>query len=74
MASAGAGYAYGGQAHGAEYAQAASQLTQSGVGFIDMGFTRGDEAQADEYGFQISVRAGWPPEHPSTLAMNCWML
>jgi predicted Zn-dependent protease len=28
-----------------------------------MGFTRQDEAQADEYGFKFYTRAGWPPEH-----------
>jgi predicted Zn-dependent protease len=63
LAAAGAGYAYGGQAHGSEYSQAAMALAQSGGGFIDMGFTRDDEAQADEYGFKFYTRAGWPPEH-----------
>lgn len=29
--------------------------------FVGMGFTRGDEAQADEYGFNFYVRAGWDP-------------
>ena len=63
LAATGAGYVYGGQANGAQYAQAASSLTQAGGGFIDMGFTRGDEAQADEYGLRFYTRAGWPPEH-----------
>jgi predicted Zn-dependent protease len=31
--------------------------------FIGMGFTRSDEAQADEYGFDFYVRAGWDPNH-----------
>jgi predicted Zn-dependent protease len=63
LAATGAGYVYGGQANGAQYAQAASSLTQAGGGFIDMGFTRDDEAQADEYGLRFYTRAGWPPEH-----------
>ncbi|HXE55493.1 MAG TPA: M48 family metallopeptidase [Tepidisphaeraceae bacterium] len=63
LAAAGAGYAYGGQQNGAAYAKNAMSAAQAGGGFIDMGFTRGDEAQADEYGFKFYVRAGWPPEH-----------
>ncbi len=31
--------------------------------FIGMGFTRNDELQADEYGFDFYVRAGWDPTH-----------
>src|SRR5438445_136214 len=38
-------------------------LAQTGGGFLNMGFTREDEAQADEYGFKFYTRAGWPPEH-----------
>jgi predicted Zn-dependent protease len=28
-----------------------------------MGFTRGDEEQADEWGFKFFTRAGWDPRH-----------
>jgi predicted Zn-dependent protease len=63
LAAAGGGYAYGGKEHGSDYAQAAMAVTAAGGGFIDMGFTRGDEAQADEYGLKFYTRAGWPPEH-----------
>ena len=28
-----------------------------------MGYTRGDEAQADELGFAFYTRAGWDPNH-----------
>jgi predicted Zn-dependent protease len=31
--------------------------------FVGMGFTRGQENQADKYGFNFYVRAGWDPEH-----------
>lgn len=63
LAAAGAGYAYGGQQNGAQYAKSAMAAAQTGGGFIDMGYSREDEAQADEYGFKFYVRAGWPPEH-----------
>jgi predicted Zn-dependent protease len=63
LAAGGAGYVYGGSQNGSQYAQSAMQLAQSGGGFLEMGFTRGDEAQADEYGFMFYTRAGWPPEH-----------
>lgn len=63
LAAAGAGYVAGGQEHGSQYSQLAASAAQKGGGFIDMGFTREDEAQADEYGFKFYTRAGWPPEH-----------
>jgi predicted Zn-dependent protease len=63
LAAGGAGYVYGGSQNGSQYAQSAMQLAQSGGGFLEMGFTRGDEAQADEYGFLFYTKAGWPPEH-----------
>ncbi len=63
LAAGGAGYAAGGKDNGAQYAQTAMAAAQSGGGFIQMGFTRGDEAQADEFGFQFYTAAGWPPDH-----------
>lgn len=63
LAAGGAGYAYGGAAAGSQDSKAAMALIQQGGGFIEMGFTRGDEAQADEYGFLFYTHAGWPPEH-----------
>jgi predicted Zn-dependent protease len=63
LAAGGAGYVYGGSANGSTYSQTAMKLAQEGGGFLDMGFTRGDEAQADEYGFKFYTQAGWPPEH-----------
>jgi predicted Zn-dependent protease len=63
LAAGGAGYAYGGSANGSQDAKAAMSLAQQGGGFLEMGFTRGDEAQADEYGFLFYTKAGWPPEH-----------
>jgi len=63
LVAAGAGYAYGGSQNGQQYAQQAATLTQGGGSFFEMGFTRDDEAQADEVGFAIYLRAGWPPEH-----------
>ncbi|HSU65698.1 MAG TPA: M48 family metallopeptidase [Tepidisphaeraceae bacterium] len=63
LVAAGAGYAYGGSENGAQYAKSASALAQQGGGFLEAGFTRGDEAQADEFGFIFYTRAGWPPEH-----------
>jgi predicted Zn-dependent protease len=31
--------------------------------FLGMGFTRGDEDEADKYGFRFYARAGWDPNH-----------
>lgn len=55
-----AGYAAGGDdktsamTSGASYGAAAGQ-------FVNMGFTRKDEAQADQYGFVFYTDAGWDP-------------
>jgi len=63
LAAGGAGYLVGGKEHGQEYA-ALGSTAGAGIGqFVNMGFTREDEAQADEYGFKFYTRAGWPPEH-----------
>ncbi len=55
------GYLYGGSANGAQYAQTAAGLAAQVGQFANMGFTRGDEAQADEDGFQFYFRGGWDP-------------
>ena len=58
----GAGYVAGGQANGASYADTASKGAASLGQFVGMSFTRGDEAQADEWGFQFYAKAGWDPD------------
>jgi predicted Zn-dependent protease len=63
IAGGAAGYALGGKEHGAEYAAAGAGVGAAGGQFINMGFTRGDEEQADEYGFKFYTRAGWDPRH-----------
>jgi predicted Zn-dependent protease len=60
---AAAGYAIGGDDN-----RLAGSLAGAGVGagagqFVNMGFTRKDESQADEYGFKFYTQAGWDPRH-----------
>jgi predicted Zn-dependent protease len=60
---AAAGYAIGGDDN-----RLGGTLAGAGVGagagqFVNMGFTRKDEAQADEYGFRFYTQAGWDPRH-----------
>ncbi len=61
LASAGAGVA--GKAAGVESSDSLVKALQAGGGFIDMGFTRKDEAQADQFGLKFYTRAGWDPAH-----------
>ena len=61
--AAGAGYLYGGQANGASDADAAKKGAASVAQFAGLSFTRGDEAQADEWGFKFYAHAGWDPDH-----------
>lgn len=56
------GAAVGGREHGLEYGLAAGGVTLAAGQFIGMGFTRKDEAQADELGFIFYTRAGWNPK------------
>ncbi|MDZ4774322.1 MAG: M48 family metalloprotease [Planctomycetota bacterium] len=56
------GYALGGKEHGAEYGMMAAGGTLAALQFVGMGFTRDDEAEADELGFDFYVRAGWDPK------------
>ncbi len=57
-----AGYAVGGKDNGATYAVAGAGAGAAGGQFLNMGFTRGDEAQADNLGFNFYCRAGWEPD------------
>jgi predicted Zn-dependent protease len=61
VAAGAAGYALGGKDNGPEYA-ALGATAGLGLGqFVGMGFTRHDEAQADEIGFKFYTQAGWDP-------------
>lgn len=62
-----AGYAAGGEKHGKEYAMYGAGLGMIAGNFLAMGFTRDDEAEADELGFEFYVRAGWDPARFSGL-------
>ncbi len=63
LAAAAGGYALGGKDNGAQYATAAGGAAMVAGNLAGMSFTRGDEAQADEYGFYFYTRAGWDPDH-----------
>ncbi len=63
VAAGGAGYVAGGEQHGAEYAQAGAGVGAAAGKFIETGFTRKDEAQADQYGDIFYAMAGWDPAH-----------
>ena len=56
-----AGYAYGGDEKGEQYAAYGAGLAMVGGQFLNMGFTRKDEAEADALGFDFYTRAGWDP-------------
>jgi predicted Zn-dependent protease len=56
------GYAAGGKEHGTEYAQSAAAAGLAGGQFLGKGFTRKDEAEADECGFHFYCLAGWDPD------------
>lgn len=61
LAAAGVGYATGGKEHGEQYMTSFASAASIVGSFIGMGYTREDEAQADELGFAFYVRAGWDP-------------
>jgi predicted Zn-dependent protease len=64
--SAGAGLlgaAAGGKEHGTEYGSLAMVSATTATQFLNLGYTRGDEAEADQYGFRFYARAGWDPAH-----------
>jgi len=61
-AGAGAlGYAAGGKEHGEQYGNLAAGVAALGGQFLGMGFTRQDEAEADQAGFNFYAHAGWDP-------------
>ncbi|HEX8521696.1 MAG TPA: M48 family metalloprotease [Tepidisphaeraceae bacterium] len=60
-ALAGAGYVAGGKEQGAQYAALGATAGGAGAQFLNMGFTRKDEDEADKYGFMFYTRAGWDP-------------
>jgi predicted Zn-dependent protease len=51
-----------GSDHGVEYGTAAAGAAMAAGQFIGMGYTRKDESQADKYGFDFYVHAGWDPK------------
>ncbi len=57
-----AGYAAGGEKHGKEYAAYGAGLGMIAGNFLNLGYTRDDEAEADKIGFEIYTRAGWDPQ------------
>jgi predicted Zn-dependent protease len=57
-----AGYVAGGSEHGAQYAALGAGLGGAGAQFLNMGFTRGDENEADKLGFDFYSHAGWQPD------------
>ena len=63
-ATAGAGLigvAVGGEEHGAQYGGIATMTAGVASQFLNRGYTRDDEAEADKWGFVFYTRAGWDP-------------
>src|SRR5258706_3878123 len=60
-AAGAAGYGVGGKEKGSEYAGVGAGVGAMAAQFIGNGYTRKDEAQADEYGFHFYSKAGWDP-------------
>jgi len=63
VAGAALGYTLADDEHKMEYAGLAAVGAGALTGFLNQGFTRSDEAEADELGFEFYVRAGWDPAH-----------
>ena len=57
------GVAVGGKEHGEAYGGIAAVSAQTVGQFLNLGYTRDDEAEADEYGFHFYTHAGWDPAH-----------
>ncbi len=55
------GYTLGGD-NKEEYAALGAVTAGTALTFLNMGFTREDEAEADELGFVFYTRAGWDPD------------
>jgi predicted Zn-dependent protease len=49
--------------NGSQVASLGAQGVGAAAQFLNMGFTRGDEDEADKYGFSFYLRAGWDPNH-----------
>jgi predicted Zn-dependent protease len=58
----GAGYLAGGDEKGSQYAALGATGGMALGQFVNMGFTRSDENEADDLGFTFYTRAGWDPE------------
>ncbi|HEV8605725.1 MAG TPA: M48 family metalloprotease [Tepidisphaeraceae bacterium] len=61
-AAGAAGYGLGGNEKGGEYAGLGAGVAMMAGQFVGMSYTRKDEAEADEYGFNFYTRAGWDPK------------
>jgi predicted Zn-dependent protease len=59
----GAGYVAGGKEKGSQYAALGATAGMLGGQFVNMGFTRKDENEADDLGFNFYARGGWDPNH-----------
>jgi predicted Zn-dependent protease len=62
MAAGAGGQLLGGSEHGSDYASLGTSLASAAGSLVVNGYTRKDEDQADEYGFQFYCRAGWDPQ------------
>ena len=62
LALGAAGALAGGKEHAAEYGTAAGGAALAAGQLVGTQFTRGDEAQADEWGVYFYTHAGWDPE------------
>ena len=60
-AAGAAGYIAGGDDKGGQYAAGAAGLAMVVGQFVGMQYTRSDETEADDMGFEFYVRAGWDP-------------
>jgi predicted Zn-dependent protease len=62
LALGAAGAVAGGKEHATEYGSAAGGAALAAGQLVGTTFTRGDEAQADEFGFYFYTHAGWDPQ------------
>ncbi|HEV8378081.1 MAG TPA: M48 family metalloprotease [Tepidisphaeraceae bacterium] len=60
-AAGAAGYGIGGSEKGSQYAGMGAGIAAMAGQFVGMSYTRKDEAEADQYGFNFYSRAGWDP-------------
>lgn len=58
-----ASFFFGGVSSAISNAQSAHGLAAQAGRYVGMGFTRGDEDEADQLGFDFYTRAGWDPNH-----------